>query len=57
MGRRFRVEFSVALSAATRIPADVIGRGDLGRLTPGARADLVVLDPSLRVTSVMRGCH
>lgn len=51
------VEFSVALSAATRIPADVIGRGDLGRLTPGARADLVVLDPSLRVTSVMRGCH
>ncbi|MBK6887825.1 MAG: amidohydrolase family protein [Tetrasphaera sp.] len=51
------VEFSVALSAATRIPADVIGRGDLGRLTPGARADLVVLDPSLPVTSVMRGCH
>ena len=29
------------LEAATRVPADVLGRSDLGRLAPGACADLV----------------
>ncbi|MGH9065751.1 MAG: N-acetylglucosamine-6-phosphate deacetylase [Acidimicrobiales bacterium] len=30
-----------ALVAASRVPADALGRKDLGRLAPGARADLV----------------
>jgi N-acetylglucosamine-6-phosphate deacetylase len=34
----------VALLAATRVPADVLGRIDLGRLSPGAAADLVWWD-------------
>jgi N-acetylglucosamine-6-phosphate deacetylase len=36
-----------AVTAATRIPADLIGRTDLGRLRPGAAADLVWLSPEL----------
>ena len=32
------------LTAATRVPADALGRGDLGRIAPGARADLVWFD-------------
>ncbi len=38
-----------AVAAATRIPADLIGRPDLGRLAPGAAADLVWLGPNLRI--------
>jgi N-acetylglucosamine-6-phosphate deacetylase len=37
-----------AVAAATRIPADLIGRPDLGRLAPGARADLAWLGDDLR---------
>ena len=37
-----------AVAAATRIPADLIGRPDLGRLVPGAAADLVWLGGDLR---------
>ncbi len=37
-----------AVAAATRIPADLIGRADLGRIAPGAAADLVWLDDGLR---------
>ena len=38
-----------AVAAATRIPADLLGRGDVGRIAPGARADLAWLeDGSLR---------
>ena len=37
-----------AVAAATRIPADLIGRPDLGRLVPGAAADLVWLGDDLR---------
>jgi len=29
------------LTCATRVPADALGRTDLGRIAPGARADLV----------------
>jgi N-acetylglucosamine-6-phosphate deacetylase len=36
-----------AVAAATRVPADLIGRPDLGRLSPGAAADLVWLGPDL----------
>jgi len=51
------VELVDALRAVTRTPADVLGRHDLGRLEPGARADLVVLDRALEVRAVMRrGC-
>jgi N-acetylglucosamine-6-phosphate deacetylase len=37
-----------AVAAATRIPADLIGRPDLGRLAPGAAADLAWLGDDLR---------
>jgi N-acetylglucosamine-6-phosphate deacetylase len=36
------------VAAATRVPADLIGRPDLGRLAPGAAADLAWLDSDLR---------
>jgi len=39
---------AAAVAAATRIPADLIGRPDLGRLAPGAAADLAWLDDDLR---------
>jgi N-acetylglucosamine-6-phosphate deacetylase len=41
------VELEIALAAATSIPADVIGRRDVGRLEPGGRADLVWLADDL----------
>ncbi len=37
-----------AVAAASRIPADLIGRPDLGRIAPGAAADLAWLDDDLR---------
>jgi N-acetylglucosamine-6-phosphate deacetylase len=37
-----------AVAAASRVPADLIGRPDLGRLARGAAADLVWLDDELR---------
>jgi N-acetylglucosamine-6-phosphate deacetylase len=37
-----------AVAAASRVPADLIGRPDLGRIGPGAPADLVWLDDDLR---------
>jgi N-acetylglucosamine-6-phosphate deacetylase len=37
-----------AIAAATRIPADLIGRPELGRIAPGALADLAWLDDDLR---------
>lgn len=43
-----------AIIAATTAPADVLGRTDLGRVAPGARADLVVLDTDLFVSAVLR---
>ncbi len=42
------VGLAEAVTAATRIPADLIGRRDLGRLTPGAAADLAWLGDDLR---------
>jgi N-acetylglucosamine-6-phosphate deacetylase len=42
------VPLAAAVAAATSIPADLIGRPDLGRLEPGAAADLVWLGPDLR---------
>ena len=40
-----------AVVAATSRPAELIGRTDLGRLRPGDRADVVVLDDALGVSS------
>jgi len=49
------VPLPVAVAAATRIPADLIGRPDLGRLAPGAAADLVWLGPDLRTRATWVG--
>ena len=42
-----------ALAAATEAPARLLGRGDVGQLRPGGRADLVVLDDALHVDTVL----
>lgn len=42
------IPLAEAIDAATRVPADAIGRHDLGRLTAGAVADLVWLSDDLR---------
>ncbi|MET0190535.1 MAG: amidohydrolase family protein, partial [Pseudonocardia sediminis] len=44
-----------AVEVTSTVPARVLGRDDVGRLTPGSRADLVVLDRSLQVRTVYRG--
>lgn len=43
-----------ALAMATRIPADLIGALDRGRLQAGARADLLCLSPDMRLRGVWR---
>ncbi|PUA80381.1 N-acetylglucosamine-6-phosphate deacetylase [Nocardioides currus] len=48
------VDLPAAVAAITSTPARVLGRDDVGRLAPGAYADLVVLDASTRVRRVMR---
>lgn len=45
------LDMAAVVAAATRIPADLIGRPDLGRLAPGAAADLVWLDDDLRTAA------
>ncbi|MBS1844208.1 MAG: amidohydrolase family protein [Actinobacteria bacterium] len=47
------IPLAAALSAATEAPARMARRPDLGRLEPGARADLVVLDDSLNLDRVL----
>jgi N-acetylglucosamine-6-phosphate deacetylase len=42
-----------AISLASTVPADVLGEHRLGRIGPGASADLVVLDSDLRVRLTM----
>jgi N-acetylglucosamine-6-phosphate deacetylase len=51
---RLGVPLAEAAEAVTRIPASIVGRRDLGRLTPGAAGDVVVLDDRLDVVSVLR---
>ena len=48
------VPLTEALTAASATPAALIGRDDLGRLAPGARADVVVLSDELDVVRVLR---
>ncbi len=52
---RLGVDPARALAMASRIPADVIGAQAHGRLTPGARADLVHLAPDWALRGVWRG--
>ena len=40
-----------AVAASTRIPADLIGRSDLGRISPGGAADLTWLSDDLRAVA------
>jgi N-acetylglucosamine-6-phosphate deacetylase len=42
-----------ALTAATEVPARIAGRPELGRLEPGAAADVVVLDDNLEIVRVL----
>jgi N-acetylglucosamine-6-phosphate deacetylase len=44
---RVGIEPQAALLSATRVPADALGRADLGRIAPGACADLVWWDEDL----------
>ena len=44
-----------AITAASRVPADVLGRDDLGRIAPGAPADLVWLGPDFRARATWIG--
>ena len=43
-----------AVEAATRVPADLLGRRDLGRICPGAWGDLVWLADDLSVRAVWK---
>lgn len=47
--------FEKAVACATWIPAQLIGRPELGTLAPGTVADVVVLDDSLSVTRTLVG--
>ena len=42
-----------AFVAATRVPADLLGRPDLGRLDPGAAADVALWTPDLALAGVL----
>jgi N-acetylglucosamine-6-phosphate deacetylase len=47
------LEPSRVLAAATTVPADLIGRPELGRLRPGTAADVVLLTPDLRTVGTV----
>ncbi|MDO9379716.1 MAG: N-acetylglucosamine-6-phosphate deacetylase [Nocardioidaceae bacterium] len=49
------IDLATAVDAATRVPADALGRPDLGRLSPGTLADLVWLDDGLRCRATWIG--
>jgi N-acetylglucosamine-6-phosphate deacetylase len=49
------IELTTALNAASRLPADLIGRTDLGRIATGALADLVWLGDDLRTRATWVG--
>jgi N-acetylglucosamine-6-phosphate deacetylase len=49
------VSREIAIHAATQVPAQVLGRADLGVLAPGAIADIVWWDDSLAVRGVWVG--
>jgi N-acetylglucosamine-6-phosphate deacetylase len=47
------VPLEEALTAAATVPALIAGRPDLGRIAPGAPADIVVLDDNLEILRVL----
>jgi N-acetylglucosamine-6-phosphate deacetylase len=49
------VGLAESVEAATRIPADLIGRPDLGRIAPGAAADLTWLSDDLTAVATWVG--
>ncbi len=49
------VPLAAALAAASEAPARMARRDDLGRIAPGARADIVVLDDALELERVFLG--
>jgi N-acetylglucosamine-6-phosphate deacetylase len=49
------VDLPTAVAAASTVPADLLGRTDLGRIAPGATADLVWLDDRLRTRATWLG--
>lgn len=52
---RLGVALPECVAAAATVPAGIACRADLGRLEPGAAADLVVLDDNLEIRDVLRG--
>jgi N-acetylglucosamine-6-phosphate deacetylase len=52
---RIGVQPAAAIEAASRVPADLLGRSDLGRIAPGALADLVWLDDAYRARATWVG--
>jgi len=44
-----------AIAAATSAPAALMRREDIGRLEPGAPADVCILDDAFRVTRTLVG--
>ena len=52
---RAGIELAEAVEAGTRVPADLIGRPDLGRIAPGAAADLAWLGDDLRTRATWVG--
>ena len=49
----FGVPLEQAVTAATEVPARVLGRADMGVLEPGGPADIVVLDDRLDIQTVL----
>jgi N-acetylglucosamine-6-phosphate deacetylase len=49
------VGLAEAVAAATRIPADLIGRPDIGRIAPGVAADLAWLGDDMRTRATWVG--
>lgn len=49
------VDLVSAVAAASQVPADLLGRTDLGRIAPGAAADMVWLGDDLRARATWIG--
>jgi N-acetylglucosamine-6-phosphate deacetylase len=49
------VPLNDALAAASTVPAGVLGLADVGRLAPGAVADVIVVDDNLQIERVVVG--
>jgi N-acetylglucosamine-6-phosphate deacetylase len=49
------VDLVSAVAAASQVPADLLGRTDVGRIAPGAAADMVWLGEDLRARATWIG--